>query len=105
MQLDELQKHWNAFARQDALWAILTSPDKDKGRWQPEEFFATGKSEIAGLMQSVAALNWTERRQRALDFGCGVGRLTQALCDYFAECCGVDIAAEMLRLAEEFNRY
>jgi ubiquinone/menaquinone biosynthesis C-methylase UbiE len=105
MQLDELQKHWNAFAKRDPFWAILTAPGKENGQWRPEEFFATGKLEIDGLMQSVAALNWSERRQRALDFGCGVGRLTQALCDHFSECSGVDIAEEMLRLADVFNRH
>src|ERR1051325_7140921 len=105
MQLEELQKHWNAFAKSDAFWAILTAPEKENGRWQSEEFFATGQCEINALMQSVAGLRWAGRRQRALDFGCGVGRLTQALCDHFAECYGVDIAGEMLKLAEEFNRH
>jgi len=39
-----------------------------------------------------------------LDFGCGVGRLTQAFCDYFAECHGVDIAPSMIELADRYNR-
>jgi len=105
MQLDELKKHWNAFAKTDPFWAILTVPDKANGRWTREEFFATGKIEIDALMQSLAALDWNGRRGRALDFGCGVGRLTQVLCDYFEEVCGVDIAADMLSLADKFNRH
>ena len=104
MQLEELQKHWNAFAKSDPFWAILTAPDKENRRWRAEEFFATGKAEVDALIQSVEALNWTGRRRRALDFGCGVGRLTQPLSDHFEQCCGVDISAEMLRLANEFNR-
>lgn len=39
---------------------------------------------------------------RALDFGCGVGRLSKALHFYFEEVCGVDISEEMVRLAREF---
>ena len=35
-------------------------------------------------------------RRRALDFGCGVGRLTQALAEAFDRCDGVDISASML---------
>jgi SAM-dependent methyltransferase len=105
MRLEEVQKHWNAFAKNDPFWAILTASDKENGRWKAEEFFATGKSEIDTLMESVASLNWNRRLRRALDFGCGVGRLSQALCKYFEECYGVDIASEMLRLADGFNRH
>jgi len=41
---------------------------------------------------------------RALDFGCGVGRLTRALANYFDEVSGVDISESMIRLAEKYNR-
>jgi SAM-dependent methyltransferase len=42
---------------------------------------------------------------RALDFGCGVGRLSQALADRFQEVVGVDIAESMVAKAHEFNRH
>jgi ubiquinone/menaquinone biosynthesis C-methylase UbiE len=45
------------------------------------------------------------RYRRALDFGCGVGRLTHALAKYFEEVCGVDLAPSMIRLANQYNRY
>jgi ubiquinone/menaquinone biosynthesis C-methylase UbiE len=40
----------------------------------------------------------------ALDFGCGVGRLTRAMASHFGSCWGVDISPTMIRLAEEFNQ-
>lgn len=40
----------------------------------------------------------------ALDFGCGVGRLTRALARHFESCTGVDIAPGMIRLARELNK-
>jgi len=40
-----------------------------------------------------------------MDFGCGAGRLSQALSPYFDEVCGVDIAASMIELATKHNRY
>jgi ubiquinone/menaquinone biosynthesis C-methylase UbiE len=43
-------------------------------------------------------------RGRALDFGCGVGRLTQPLADHYEEVVGVDIAPSMIELAENLNR-
>lgn len=44
------------------------------------------------------------QRGRAVDFGCGVGRLTQALCSHFGTCDGVDIAPSMIAVAESYNR-
>jgi hypothetical protein len=36
MQLEELQKHWNAFAKPGPFWAILTAPGKENGQWSPK---------------------------------------------------------------------
>ena len=44
------------------------------------------------------------RRGRALDFGCGVGRLTQALALHFDAVTGVDISGPMLEHARAHNR-
>jgi SAM-dependent methyltransferase len=105
MELKELQKNWTEFGRSDPLWAILTLPDKRNGKWQLHDFFQTGEQEIAGLLHDVQELRLPLRRGRALDFGCGVGRLTQALCCHFEHCWGVDIAPSMIKLANKYNRY
>jgi len=105
MRLDDLQRTWETLGETDPFWAILTDPSKKNNRWDPEEFFATGDTEIDCLMDSVAALSISLKLGRALDFGCGVGRLTQALCRHFKECVGVDIAASMIRRARAHNRF
>lgn len=105
VELAELQRNWDAFGRTDPLWAILTDPTKRHGRWDPAEFFATGRDEIAGVLRHVHELGVAVRRGRALDFGCGAGRLTQALCEHFEQCVGVDIAPSMIGHARHFNRY
>jgi ubiquinone/menaquinone biosynthesis C-methylase UbiE len=43
-------------------------------------------------------------RTSALDFGCGVGRVTQALADQFEKVYGVDVSPAMLEHARKFNR-
>ena len=103
MNLIDLQRNWNSFGRTDPLWSILTRPDKKGGRWEVEEFFATGRSEISRAMQHLAALQIELPRRRALDFGCGVGRLTQALGQHFDEVYGVDIAVSMIEHANSHN--
>lgn len=103
--LAELQRNWNGFGHRDPLWAILTAPGKRGNRWEPDEFFASGVRDVAQALAAVAALGLRPGRTRALDFGCGVGRLTQALAGHFAEVVGVDIAPSMIELAERVNRH
>jgi ubiquinone/menaquinone biosynthesis C-methylase UbiE len=105
MNLRELQKDWDAWGRLDPLWAILSLPGKEKAGWQLEEFFATGDDEINNILDYVRSLGITPRTGRALDFGCGVGRLSQALCAHFDNVCGIDIAPSMVALAKKYNRF
>jgi SAM-dependent methyltransferase len=65
----------------------------------------TGRMEVAELLAHLRSLGIRSRRLAALDFGCGVGRLTQALGDYFDEVYGIDISTEMQRLASEQNSH
>ncbi|MGI8869564.1 MAG: methyltransferase domain-containing protein [Mycobacteriales bacterium] len=103
MELGELARHWSDFGRVDPLWAVLSDPSKKYGRWDPAEFMASGRSEIdtvMGLVRSTARGHGRQlRRRRALDFGCGVGRLTQALGHWFSRVDGVDIAPTMVETA------
>lgn len=102
--LRDLQRSWEGLAQADPLWAICTDPARRNGRWDRDEFFATGEAEIATVMACLDSLQLkAERSAPALDFGCGVGRLTRALAAYFPECWGVDISPTMVRLATEFN--
>lgn len=104
VELKEVQRHWNAFGKIDPLWAIVTQPEKRFGKWKPAEFFACGEEEIMRILRHVDALSFPLRPGRALDFGCGVGRLTQALSHHFRQCDGVDIAPSMIKLARKYDR-
>lgn len=103
MKLEDFKKNWDRLGQTDPLWAILGDPEKKGGLWQVNEFFATGRAEIGLLMQWVSALGENIGYRKALDFGCGVGRLTQALAEYFDEVFGVDIAPFMIKQAEKYN--
>ncbi len=105
MYIGHLQEKWNEFGETDPLWAILAEPEKRGNKWQLEEFFATGQRLVDELMKNLRSLGMEVSRGRALDFGCGVGRLTQALAPYFDEVHGVDIAPSMIELARRYNRH
>ena len=97
--MQRLSRDWDELAEQDALFVVLAEPGREGGRWDLEEFFATGEREIDVLFQRAEPLDRPAGRHKALDFGCGVGRLTRALSARFDECLGVDVSAEMVRRA------
>jgi 2-polyprenyl-3-methyl-5-hydroxy-6-metoxy-1,4-benzoquinol methylase len=99
MRLDALRRHWNELGRRDARWAVLTTKEKAQNRWSGDEFYETGRQDVGAVMAHIEALGLSSKRQRALDFGCGVGRLTRWLPLYCAEVVGVDIAESMIERA------
>ena len=101
--IERLRATWTALGEDDPLWAILSQPDKRGGQWNPEEFFAAGEAEIAGLEHWCAHLGLPREHRRALDFGCGVGRLTRALASRYDEVVGVDISPSMLEQARRLH--
>jgi len=104
MKLESLQRRWNVAGRNDPFWAVLAAPDKKGNRWQVDEFFKTGTDEIEDLMGYVVSLEIPLARGRVLDFGCGPGRLSQALTGHFDDVDGVDISPSMIELARQYNR-
>src|ERR671910_443066 len=103
MEIDRQAQDWNELARLDPHWAILTSPGKRFGGWDSDEFFATGTAEAEAFMRRAEQLGLPRERGRALDFGCGLGRMTRALAAHFDECVGVDISEGMVRGARDAN--
>ena len=96
---------WEALGQDDPLWAVLQFSGKEGGRWDPDEFLQHGEREIDRVLGVVEENGWSLARKSALDFGCGAGRLTQALCRRFERVDGVDIAPSMIEAAERLNRY
>ncbi len=87
------------------MWVVLTDPDKKGNRWKREDFFATGQREIADVFIKLQKAGVTHLPGCALDFGCGLGRLSQALAARFETVDGVDISSSMIRQAMEFNQF
>ena len=100
-----MQEYWDRHAAADPLWTVLAFPDKSGGRWSLQEFMKTGEREIALLCHRFAELQLKLPHRRALDFGCGVGRLTQALARRHQHVLGADISPVMIDLARALNRY
>lgn len=101
--LDRLRRVWQTLGREDPLWAVLSHGDKRGGRWQTDEFLATGKVEIDVQMHMLGARGLPVGRGVALDFGCGAGRLSRALAAHFEHVIGIDVSASMIETARRLN--
>lgn len=103
MSLSRSKKHWEDMGDLDPYWAILTEPGTKYGKWNLEKFFETGSYEISYLTSAAEKLGLPKQHDWALDFGCGVGRLTRALAPLFQNVVGIDISQSMIRRAVALN--
>jgi SAM-dependent methyltransferase len=98
---------WEWFATTDPMWAVLSERDRRGGSWQhdQERFFETGRNHVAAVLADLALHGFDPAGTRALDFGCGLGRVTEALADHVAEAVGVDVAPTMVAKAEALSTH
>jgi SAM-dependent methyltransferase len=96
--LERMREDWNARAQEDAFYYVAF------GRRQQdrEGFLATAADAVRGLEYDLARLpsSVDPRDRRALEIGCGPGRLMGFMSRHFGEIHGVDVSDEMIRLAE-----
>lgn len=103
MKFDSYRRDWERMGAEDPMWAVLTQRDKRGGSWSAEEFFRLGHQDVDRLERRLAECGLAPRRDSALDFGCGVGRVTQALAARFERVAGVDISSTMIEHARRLN--
>lgn len=104
-KIKELHENWDAYGRTDPFWAIATRKEKKGNKWDINEFFQTGKTQIDWAIGELQLIDVEIEYAAALDFGCGVGRVSQALANYFDRVVGVDIAPSMIELAHKYNAF
>ncbi|MGA2737897.1 MAG: methyltransferase domain-containing protein [Bryobacteraceae bacterium] len=99
--LDRMRQDWNQRAREDPHYYVAF------GRREQDdaEFFATAADVLRGLRAEARHLRIAgqpfPRNLKALEIGCGPGRLMRPLSADFAEIHGIDVSDEMIGLARE----
>jgi SAM-dependent methyltransferase len=104
MAVERLKSTWESLGKSDPLWAVLTDPERRNGGWQVDEFLATAAVPI-GKVRALLDEAGLSLGDRTLDFGCGAGRLTNALAAHVKEVVGVDIAQSMIDEANKINQF
>ncbi|OVE74978.1 hypothetical protein BVX97_05935 [bacterium E08(2017)] len=105
MNIKDMASNWDSLAAEDSMYVILTDPDKSNNQWDKEEFFASGVNRIESKMAQIEKLHAFDKKERALDFGCGLGRLTNPLAGHFSRVDGVDVSEEMIEQARGYCKY
>jgi ubiquinone/menaquinone biosynthesis C-methylase UbiE len=103
MPRDRHRAAWDDWGKVDPFWAVLSEPDARHGRWDMDRFFATGVEMVATMLEHVGKYGRPREHETALDFGCGVGRLTRALAPHFARTYGLDVAPTMIEEATRLD--
>jgi SAM-dependent methyltransferase len=93
---------WEYLGRTEPYWGVLTNEKYKKDRFDAESFFGSGKKQVDRIWRRVQSLTDISNQQ-ALDFGCGVGRLTIPLKEYFDNVVGLDVSPGMLERAKEHD--
>jgi SAM-dependent methyltransferase len=95
---------WERWGAVDPYFAVITEPCYHRERLDAasrKQFFTTGRHQVGKLLDAIEDCTGVKPAgARALDFGCGVGRLTLPLAERFEYVYGVDISTQMLREAQ-----
>jgi SAM-dependent methyltransferase len=96
--LERMRSDWNQRAKEDAYFYVAFV----RRNQSTEEFESSASVVIHQLEAELARLPPGDpSSRRALEVGCGPGRLMIPLSRHFAEIHGVDVSDEMIRIAEE----
>jgi SAM-dependent methyltransferase len=94
---------WRHFGEHDPYFGVLSHPEFRRDALNAESrttFFESGAATLAHWLAETEAALGPVARGAALDFGCGVGRLSLPLAGRFASVAAVDVSPGMLRELE-----
>jgi len=92
----ESEAIWDTLSSKNAMHYILTG----KENWKKEDFFNKGKEHV-DICIDFAKKNTQLEFNKALDFGCGIGRLSENLKNHFEQVIGVDVSKKMIIKAKD----
>lgn len=102
--IKKVEETWSRLGQEDAHWSVITDEKFRKNTIGEniDDFFAMGEGDIARVESALNRVNASlYELNSALDFGCGVGRLSIPLAKRCKQVLGVDISSSHLREANE----
>ncbi|WP_295400183.1 class I SAM-dependent methyltransferase [uncultured Thiocystis sp.] len=103
--LDHVQRVWSGLGEVEPHFSVLSTPQFKPHNLPDNEaaFYATGKAEVTHLLDRLRAMGVPPvPESHAVEFGCGVGRVTRFLADAFTQVTAFDISQPHLQLARQY---
>ena len=95
---------WEEWGKRDPYFGVITNPKFRRDNLSAEakaEFFESGRHHIEHFFQVIRHhVDPAFHPRRAMDFGCGVGRISIPLAAKVAEVVAVDVSPSMLQEAQ-----
>jgi len=95
---------WERLGDEKPYWSVLTNEDyinKNLDQEKEIKFFKTGKQAM-NILHYICEANDVEiKKERCLDYGCGVGRVSFQLAKEFDFVLGVDISKNHIEIAKK----
>jgi ubiquinone/menaquinone biosynthesis C-methylase UbiE len=91
---------WQSWGKRDPLYGVASLEGRNKrgkNPWTDEEFYTYGAqvwSEYIGHWERYGV-----NRQSCVEIGCGAGRMTKQLADYFKKVHAIDVSRDMIEYA------
>jgi len=102
---DNSDASWERLGKENPYYGVLSYEKYRNARMTSDlksEFFESGHQYVEQLLVKLRKLFGEDiRRESALDFGCGVGRLVIPLSRYFSRVTGLDVSPSMLDEARQ----
>jgi SAM-dependent methyltransferase len=97
---------WTKWGRDDPYFGVLASPlfSRQNIAANRDAFFLSGQHFVSAMLGEMGRLSDNASRGRALDHGCGTGRLTIPLSRAYAKVVALDVSPEMLTEASSNAR-
>ena len=95
---EQMKRSWDVGARNHPYFCVASGPQYLCDDIDYDRYFRSGEDSVAAMFLLAG---WNPGvRARALEIGCGTGRITQALVKRFAFVDAIDVSSEMVRVAE-----
>lgn len=94
---------WEEIGRDNPYYGVLIDPRFKTENLTPEalkDFFLSGEGDVRSALETLQRRYPDFSPRSALDFGCGVGRLTRALANVTGDAFGVDVSPSMVSEAQ-----
>ncbi|MGE4323632.1 MAG: class I SAM-dependent methyltransferase [Sphingobium sp.] len=99
----DTDRDWHIWGETDPYYSVVAAPQFRREAVDLDQFFQTGEAYIVDRLGMLEQQLGQIARGRALDFGCGVGRVALPMAGLFDEVDALDISHPMLEEGEKLR--